>query len=143
MRTAALLLVLVAASPAFAETFASIHGRVVAEDHLPLPDAEVTISGGGLARPLKTTANAFGQFVFIAVPRGDGYVLSVSVPGFFPARLGSVGSIAAGERLYAETTLRLSNPNLCEVTWWRVTRRDPTDRYVWPLPDPQQRWFCL
>jgi hypothetical protein len=128
---------------ATSETFSTVRGRiVVAEDGSVLPGAEITISGGALPRGRTVTTNSRGRFVFVAIPPGRHYRLSVNAVGFYRVS-GDIGDVAASETVWAETAIHVSNPSGCSVTWWSVDRRGSTEVFVFPLPEGPRRGICL
>lgn len=56
----------------------SIKGRVRQTNGLPVADAVLTLTGGGLTAPLVASTSSFGFFSFEDVEVGHAYVLTVS-----------------------------------------------------------------
>ncbi|HWI20225.1 MAG TPA: TonB-dependent receptor [Vicinamibacterales bacterium] len=99
MRTAVILFLLLAV-PAFAQSTVTVAGRVVAdEDNLPIVDVAVALEGGA-----STTTDASGRFEISNVPPGT-YTLIVSRDGFTTVR--STITIASGVSAPIEVRLPL------------------------------------
>ncbi len=80
-RRFALVLLLIASLPAFANIFATVHGVVHDSQHRPIPNAKVTLQAANSAFVLSATADSDGTFELPQVPIGV-YRVTISAPGF-------------------------------------------------------------
>lgn len=134
------LLLLLFAVTTRAETLGVIRGTVFEEsERFALPQAEVTLSGGGLTQPRTVVANDYGQFVFIAVPYGD-YTITTSVLGF-RTLTSQTGPIAAGETIHTKVYVRIDLG--CSSGWIDVSRREMNPKFIEPLPAAREVGVCL
>ena len=108
-RVAVILITLLAGSVLVAQkgTYAVVAGSVFRESGFSLPGATVTLMMKGMTKgkhPLKTTADARGEFAFRVAPAAADYVITAAMKGFKTAQ--AEASVAGEERV--DVTLMLS-----------------------------------
>jgi hypothetical protein len=140
---------MMAVESATADSFSTLRGRVLftrewagGTESGPVPSIEVTLSGPALEHPRKTTTNRHGQFLFIALPEGADYRLTV-VTAESERGTGTIGTIAASETVYAEAVMRFPVGLGCSALCWHVQRRSPTVTHLFPLPPGPICGICL
>src|ERR1044071_8383587 len=105
---AALLIVLVAHVPAFAQTPTfSVEGVISDAQQAVLPGATVTITNTATGLVRATTTDAGGRYVFSAMPTEGRHRLSVELAGFATAVREDI-VFNAGQRALINLSLRLS-----------------------------------
>jgi len=80
-----------------------VSGTILDPNGAVIPGARITIKTEGAAKPLTTTSDAEGKFLFAGLVPGN-YDLAVSAPGFKKLELHRV-SLKGNEKLSLETTL--------------------------------------
>lgn len=93
----AVALLLAVALPLAAQTAGMIRIKVVSiVDSLPVPGAQVTLSGPALMRGSRTVLTTErGEAVFLGVPSGGGYSVRLSLEGFQDVT-GDIGNVFGG-----------------------------------------------
>lgn len=127
---------------ASAETFAVIRGHFTDWDQSPLPGVEVTLKGGSLTKPMKTTTNAHGDFFFLAVPPARNYDVLAELPGFIQV-VGGVGGVGAGESLFVNGMINTRNYSTCGSMSFSVDRRATQLMFIEPLPKAPIHYVCI
>lgn len=109
------LVMLVGATPAFAQSTAVVSGIVTASTGLALPGATVTLrnAAGGPARTVPTQTD--GSYVFTNVPIGGTYEIQAELTGFATVVHSSV-TLAEGQRLTVDFTLYAATAEALVVT---------------------------
>jgi len=110
----ALVLVMLLASPALAQTTGSINGSVTDNSGAVLPGVRVTATSPALMGAQVAVTNDQGQYRFPSLPTGT-YALKVELPGFATVnREGIIVWVGHPLDLNAEVMEGLLNPDAVE-----------------------------
>jgi hypothetical protein len=89
------------------ETTGAIRGSVKDERGAAVPGATVTASGGAIVRPIETTTDGQGAYIFPRLPSGI-YTITASQSGFTTGKVENV-NLQLGRELSLDLTLTVGN----------------------------------